>query len=138
MVPIHKRPEADYPPNAFFDRTASRLRVRSEHCMGALKGRWPSLRGLRLNLNDPRDHLRICNWISCCILLHNAVLDIDGWVAGAEFLGAHGREEEEEDRGGRDEPIEYDAEDMDEDDPGARRRELVAELWAAKQAGLVK
>lgn len=48
MIPIHKKPAADDPRNARFDKMVSQLRVRSEHCIGALKGRWQCLRGLRL------------------------------------------------------------------------------------------
>ncbi|EIM79004.1 uncharacterized protein STEHIDRAFT_151067 [Stereum hirsutum FP-91666 SS1] len=104
-IPVHKRPAAFDPSNALFDKFVSRLCVRSEHCMGALKGRWQSLRGLRIPIRTKADHLRACNWVSCCILMHNAVLDIDGWVAGVEFLPAHGRAQEAEDRGERDDPL---------------------------------
>lgn len=101
--------------------------------MGALKGRWQSLRGLRIPIRTKADHLRACNWVSCCILMHNAVLDIDGWVAGVEFLPAHGRAQEAEDRGERDDPLDVDL----GDDSEARRRELVAEIVAAREMGLV-
>jgi hypothetical protein len=49
-ISIHKKPASLRPENALFDKMASRLRVRSEHCMGALKGRFQCLRGLRVNI----------------------------------------------------------------------------------------
>jgi hypothetical protein len=46
--------------------------------MGALKGRWQSLRGLRISINRKRDHGQACQWIRMCILLHNLVIDVEG------------------------------------------------------------
>ena len=37
-IPVHKRPASLIPENALFDSAVAHLRVRSEHCMGALKG----------------------------------------------------------------------------------------------------
>jgi hypothetical protein len=37
-IPVHKEPASCIPDNAVFDRYVSHIRVRSEHCMGALKG----------------------------------------------------------------------------------------------------
>ena len=42
-IPVHKQPASLDPANAFFDMLVARLRVRSEHCMGALKGHFQSL-----------------------------------------------------------------------------------------------
>jgi hypothetical protein len=52
IIPVHKRPASLVPENATFDAAVSRIRVRSEHCMGALKGRFQSLCGLRVNINS--------------------------------------------------------------------------------------
>lgn len=46
--------------------------------MGALKGRWQSLRGLRIVINRKRDHDLACKWIRMCIVLHNLVIDVEG------------------------------------------------------------
>ncbi|KAF8574641.1 hypothetical protein K439DRAFT_1371876, partial [Ramaria rubella] len=49
----------------------SRVRVRSEHCVGFLKGRWSSLHGLRLHIDNP-SHIRFAViWVTACIVLHN-------------------------------------------------------------------
>lgn len=37
-IPVHKQPASLDPDNAMFDGAVAHLRVRSEHCMGALKG----------------------------------------------------------------------------------------------------
>ena len=37
-IPVHKKPASLRQENAAFDKAVSHLRVRSEHCMGALKG----------------------------------------------------------------------------------------------------
>ncbi|KIO22285.1 hypothetical protein M407DRAFT_43965, partial [Tulasnella calospora MUT 4182] len=71
VIPVHKKPASDNPLNAQFDATVAQLRIRSEHCMGALKGHWQSLRGLRIVINRKRDHDTACNWIRMCIILHN-------------------------------------------------------------------
>lgn len=56
--------------------------------------------------------------------MHNAVLDIDRWVAGVEFLPAHGCAQAADDWGERDDPLDVDF----GDDSEARRRELVTEI----------
>ena len=131
-IPVHKQPASFNPRNALFDKYVSRLCVRSEHCMGALKGRWQSLRGLRIQVNDAASHARACRWISCCIILHNAVLDLEGWVAGIHFTPLHGPEEEIQDCGGRDESL-----DDDDESTNTRREELVAEINLAKELGYI-
>lgn len=133
-IPIYKQPTSFDPQNTFFDKYVSRLRVRSEHSMGALKGCFQSLHGLRVNMNNHGGHLRACQWVSCCIILHNAVLEIDGWVAGVHFMPDHGRVEEEQDCGGRDEPYGMGA---PADDLNSQWWELVAEINIVKEMGYI-
>jgi hypothetical protein len=78
VIPVHKKPAADLLENRQFDTAVAHIRIRSEHCMGALKGRWQSLRGLRIAVNRKRDHVYACDWIRMCILLHNLVVDLEG------------------------------------------------------------
>lgn len=64
------RPEKDSAENTTFNYHVSRVRVRSEHCVGFLKGRWSSLRGLRIQINESA-HLHFASlWITTCIILH--------------------------------------------------------------------
>lgn len=85
MICIHKRPAKDLPHNRVFDTALSRLRVRSEHCMGALKGRWSCLNGLRINIRSNKDHIRACRWITIAIILHNSIIDLEG-IGSAEYF----------------------------------------------------
>jgi hypothetical protein len=78
MIPVHKKPAALEPNRAKFDGAVAHLRVRSEHCMGALKGRWQCLRGLQVSINSKRDHILACRWITVAIILHNIVISQEG------------------------------------------------------------
>ncbi|KAF7310261.1 DDE Tnp4 domain-containing protein [Mycena indigotica] len=84
-IPIIKEPAALEPDNMAFNKTCSHLRVRSEHCMGAWKGRFQALRELRVNINSNSDHEEALRWIMVGIILHNMVIDIEGGDAGAAF-----------------------------------------------------
>ncbi|RXW14818.1 hypothetical protein EST38_g11040 [Candolleomyces aberdarensis] len=86
VIPVHRQPASFKPENKFFDRVVAGLRVRSEHCMGALKGRFQCLRGLRVNINSAEDHKRACRWITIAIILHNLVIDAEGKAGGIQFL----------------------------------------------------
>ncbi len=129
IIPVHKKPASLQPENRTFDTYVSRLRVRSEHCMGALKGRFQCLRGLRVNINSNNDHIKACRWITIAIILHNLVIDVEGQVSGAEFAPIHTRNEEEEDRGEQELATFEDSEETGE----IKRQRLVAELLAYQQ-----
>jgi hypothetical protein len=122
---VHKKPVSLDPDNALFDKTLARLRVRSEHCMGALKGRWQCLRGLRVSINSKKEHVEACRWVTIAIILHNIVVQVEGEEFGAHFAAAHGAAEEGEDRGDP-HPVAGEATD------NAKRRRLVAEIVAFK------
>jgi len=77
-IPVHKEPASRLRQNAIFDKAMSQLRVRSEHCMGALKGRFQCLCGLRVKINSHEDHYQVMRWISVVIILHNLIIDING------------------------------------------------------------
>ncbi|KAF7367676.1 DDE Tnp4 domain-containing protein [Mycena sanguinolenta] len=124
-ISVNKKPAALDPDNTIFDKTLSRLRVRSEHCMGALKGRWQCLRGLRLSINSNREHIAACRWVTIATILHNIVVRVGGEEFGAHFAAAHGETEEREDRGDAHQPL-GDATD------DTKRRRLVAEIVAFK------
>lgn len=67
---LFSRPEKDLPENVQHNYYVSNVRVRSEHCMGFIKGRWSSLRGLRLCI-DTAEGLQIASiWVATCIILH--------------------------------------------------------------------
>jgi hypothetical protein len=51
------------------------LRVCNEHCIGILKGRLQSLRGLQMELTSIEAMRKLTNWVSACVILHNFLLD---------------------------------------------------------------
>ncbi|KAJ7091298.1 hypothetical protein C8R43DRAFT_908307, partial [Mycena crocata] len=56
--------------NTKFNYHLSAVRIRSEHCVGFLKGRWSSLRGLRVAINGEKGLQYASLWIVACINLH--------------------------------------------------------------------
>jgi hypothetical protein len=134
VIPVHKMPASACCENSIFDKAVSHLRIRSEHCMGALKGRFQCLRGLRVNINSPDDHVAAMQWITCAIILHNLIIDVEGEVSGMYFQPLHGHAEEEDDMGeGSNE--EDDGEEEEDRNPGEIKcRLLIAELLAHRES----
>lgn len=53
-----------------------KVRIRSEHGIGWPKGRFQSLRGLRVSIKDRKGHHFACAWVVGCIAVHSfAVLE---------------------------------------------------------------
>jgi hypothetical protein len=46
------------------------VRIRFEHAIGFLKGRFQSLKHLRLRISDKRSHQFATYWIAACIGIH--------------------------------------------------------------------
>jgi len=46
------------------------VRIRSEHAIGFLKGRFYSLKHLRVNIRNEKSHKFATYWIASCIALH--------------------------------------------------------------------
>jgi hypothetical protein len=46
------------------------VRIQSEHAIGFLKGRFASLKGLRIRILNEKSHKFTTYWIACCIGLH--------------------------------------------------------------------
>lgn len=82
------RPEKFEPGNEFFNHRVSRVRVRSEHAVGYLKGRFQSLRGLRISINKAEHIQYATSWIQACIRLHNFAMmcEREENVEAGEFL----------------------------------------------------
>ena len=49
----------------------------SEHAIGFLKGRFPSLKGLRLQINHADMHRIATYWVSVCIAVHMFAFQIE-------------------------------------------------------------
>lgn len=104
-IPVHKEPASLEPNNVKFDRYVSHLCVHSEHCMGALKGRFQSLHGLQIIINNNEDHDYALRWVTCTIILHNLVIDFKGLESAAHFVCVHTSQEEMDDSGQNDAPL---------------------------------
>ena len=130
-IPVHRKPASLRRENTIFDKAVAHLRVHSEHCMGALKGRFQCLRGLRVNINSKSDHIKACRWITVAIILHNLIIDVEGEVSGAAFYPLHTQENEHEEVAP---PTEEEEEEEELEEEGeAKRRQLIAELLAYQE-----
>lgn len=98
---MDSRPEKFEKDNTDHNYHVSCIRIRSEHCMGYLKGRWSSLRGLRLRIDDPDSHKFATLWIASCIHLHNFAIGHEGkenpeadtfYIEGCRYLEKERRE----------------------------------------------
>ncbi|EFP75138.1 uncharacterized protein PGTG_01731 [Puccinia graminis f. sp. tritici CRL 75-36-700-3] len=79
-IPAYKAPAAYIQENTEFNYCLARSRVRNEHTIGILKGRWASLQHLRLAIQKPSDMMEIIRWVNCCVTLHNMLAHLgDAW-----------------------------------------------------------
>ncbi|ETN13040.1 hypothetical protein PPTG_22447 [Phytophthora nicotianae INRA-310] len=80
VLPAYKSPLADQPDNAEFNNYLAMSRVRNEHAIGILKGRWSSLRELRNQLRSEQEMTQLIDWAIGCCVLHNMMARLgDGW-----------------------------------------------------------
>jgi hypothetical protein len=62
-----------------------KVRVKSEHAVGYIKGRFCSLKGLRQQIDDSVDHGRALAWVKACIIIHTFVGVLENGREDAEF-----------------------------------------------------
>lgn len=62
-----------------FNRHISSHRVGVENTIGLLKGRFQSLKGLRIRISIESGHAKACSWVHACVILHNILLQQDPW-----------------------------------------------------------
>ena len=61
--------------NRDFNYALLKVRIRGEHVIGYLKGRFQSLKELQVKINN-RKHMKFAScWIQVCIILHAFVID---------------------------------------------------------------
>lgn len=60
----------------FFNTQLGRLRVKSEHCIGILKNRFPAVRRNNIRVRGKRDIKRLLQLVDCAAILHNILLDV--------------------------------------------------------------
>ncbi|KAF5195667.1 hypothetical protein FRX31_014745 [Thalictrum thalictroides] len=76
MITPFKSPATNLPENQVFNKFLAKSRVRNEHTIGILKGRWASLNELRIAINKREDAEHAVGWIMTCCLLHNMLADL--------------------------------------------------------------
>ena len=75
-----RNPAAQIAENSLFNELFSSARVIIEHVNGILKGRFQSLKGVRILIKEKSDFEKMNNWILVCLILHNILLEIrDSW-----------------------------------------------------------
>ena len=74
MIP-YKKPLSEIRENRIFNLNLSRIRIKSEHAIGYLKGRFQSLKELRIQIHGPEDVTFAMAWVNACIVLHSFCLD---------------------------------------------------------------
>lgn len=71
VVSAYKPPNTGFEENSDFSTFLAEARVAHEHTIGMLKGRFQSLRGLRIHIRDKATHARaVLGFLACCVL-HN-------------------------------------------------------------------
>ena len=81
MAP-YKKPESDLPDNGIYNNHVSMLRIRSEHAIGFLKGRFQSLKDLRVMIKDENSHKFATYWIVACIGIHSFAMTCEAEEKG--------------------------------------------------------
>lgn len=82
MVAPYKRPKSDIPGNEVFNNRVSIIRICSEHAIGCLKGRFQSLKGLRINIKDKKTHKFATYWVVACIGVHAFAMKCEAEESG--------------------------------------------------------
>jgi hypothetical protein len=70
LVAPYKKPERDLPQNKTFNNHLSIIRIRSEYAIGFLKGRFQSLKELRVKIRNEKTHKVATYWVAACIGIH--------------------------------------------------------------------
>ena len=79
-IPAYKGKELLDRRNVDFNYRLAQSRVRIEHAIGVLKGRFSSLRELRTQIRNRKEMKVTIKWIISCVVLHNLLADLkDQW-----------------------------------------------------------
>ncbi|OWY97096.1 hypothetical protein PHMEG_00032458 [Phytophthora megakarya] len=77
MIPAFKNPPKSQmnPHQKYFNTKLAIARIKSEHCIGPLKMRFPYLREIRAKLSKKRKHMRsLIRYITCTCIMHNLLI----------------------------------------------------------------
>lgn len=84
LVAPFKKPDSDLPDNEIFNNHVSMIRIRSEHAIGFLKGRFQSLKGLRILIKDEASHKFATYWVVAAIGIHSFAMKCEMDERGVE------------------------------------------------------
>ena len=68
------------PEKEWFNSMLGSLRVKSEHCIGMLKGRFPSLRRINIKVKGPKEIKKVMDLFGAAVVLHNLLLDCNDTI----------------------------------------------------------
>lgn len=75
LILPYKQPANNLRENRTFNFHLSTIRIRCEHTIGYLKGRFQSLKELRVRIRNAKDLAYATAWINTCIILHAFCID---------------------------------------------------------------
>jgi hypothetical protein len=84
MVSPYKKPHSLLAGNEELNNHVSMVRIRSEHAIGFLKGRFQSLKGLRVSIKDQKTHKFATYWVAACIGVHSFAMECEDTERDAE------------------------------------------------------
>lgn len=100
-----------------------------EHAFGALKGRFQSLRELRIPIGSQKNLDYATNWIICCMIIHNMVIRFEEQRYGPKSAQRQASEAWAREEGGHGEEPEGAGVDINDGRPGhAFRLRLMEQL----------
>eukprot|EP00644_Phytophthora_capsici_P013820 jgi/Phyca11/119893/e_gw1.40.258.1 len=141
LVPAYKKNMKGNDIEAF-NTCVAHVRVVNEHTIGVLKGRWSSLKELRIQLNKKEDMRRLLDWVNACVVLHNMVITYgDDWYSDDDSSGGESSSDDGSSDDGvgddtsSDENDEHNALAVDEDPFLFRRRLKVKAIGKGKNVG---
>jgi hypothetical protein len=91
MIPAFKHPpKANMPAEeSSFNTLLAKPRVKSEHCIGLLKGKFPWLKNIRITIHAKKDLKQINKFIKAANILHNLLIETpyeEEWIVDEAFL----------------------------------------------------
>lgn len=78
-----------------FNYFLSVVRVRSEHAIGLLKGRFQSLRELRIQIGSHKLHRWAILWVRCCVIIHNLIIQFEAEATSSDSDGSDSERDDE-------------------------------------------
>lgn len=80
LLTPYRHPAAAVPHNQLYNTLISSPRQKIEHVNGILKGRFQSLKNVRILIRFKNDLNKFCRWILACLVLHNMLIHYqDSW-----------------------------------------------------------